>query len=233
MIQTVLTAPEPEKVIIRDENTFIVFDLDDTLYPEIDFLKSGYRFIVRTFLTSAPAERVYREMMQHYGAGENVFEWLVASYGSSYPQLSVPALLKAYREHIPDIRLAPETSAFLKLLKSRRIPAGLVSDGRSISQRNKLKALGLDDYFRDVIISEEFGSQKPHPDNFRFFPARYPDRNFCFIGDNTAKDFHIPFHLGWETICLKDRGQNIHTQSFGLPDGPRHIITSFQQIVLV
>ena len=49
----------------------VVFDLDDTLYKEIDFLKSGYRYILtKTAITDKQV--IYNEMLSKYHNGENV-----------------------------------------------------------------------------------------------------------------------------------------------------------------
>ena len=61
------------------------------------------------------------------------------------------------------------TKHLLDVLKEKNIPAGLITDGRSVTQRNKLKSLGLLNYFKEVIISEEFGSEKPGLKELSFF----------------------------------------------------------------
>ena len=32
------------------------------------------------------------------------------------------------------------------------------------------------------------------------------------MGDNLKKDFLTPNRLGWQTVCLRDDGRNIHKQ---------------------
>jgi putative hydrolase of the HAD superfamily len=193
------------------QNSFFIFDLDDTLYPEIEYLKSAYKFIADKI---APVTRknIYPEMIKHFKAKENVFDWIAFNYAQKDNTISTPYLLKLYREHQPEIKLSEETKKFLERLKEGNISSGLITDGRSITQRNKLKSLGLTHYFKDVIISEEFGSEKPDEKNYLFFKNKYPENNFYFIGDNTSKDFIVPLKLGWFTICLKNKGMNIHEQ---------------------
>ena len=90
---------------------------------------------------------------------------------------------------------------------------GILTDGRSISQRNKIRALGLESWINKIVVSEEFGSAKPDERNFRHFHKVFPQhRSFAYIGDNPAKDFVTPNRLGWSTICLVDQGKNIHPQ---------------------
>jgi hypothetical protein len=38
-----------------------------------------------------------------------------------------------------------------------------------------------------------------------------------YTADNPAKDFVTPKALGWNTMMLRDRGQNIHPQDVDVP----------------
>lgn len=214
-----------------DSKSFFIFDLDDTLFQEIDFLRSAYRHIA-VKLSPYLKCNLYEEMIVRYSNRENVFQWIIKKYQQLIPELTLTWLLKEYREHLPSITLSKETSDFLQELKNRKLPAGLITDGRSTTQRNKLKALGIENYFQDIIISEEFGSEKPDERNYLFFQNKYPGMSFYFFGDNTSKDFIVPEKLGWQTICLKNSGSNIHEQS--LTNGIAcHLISSFKEINLV
>jgi putative hydrolase of the HAD superfamily len=207
----------------------MVFDLDDTLYKEITYLKSGYKKIAKELIPIIKMD-IHEDMLNRYYSGENVFEWVVKRYSAGKKEISKDFLLKLYREHDPDITLNIETQRILEILAHRKISCGLITDGRSISQRNKLKTLGLIDYFKDVIISEEFGSEKPDKRNYLYFQDKYPEKKFVFIGDNTNKDFIVPAQLGWFTICLKDNGDNIHKQAF-FDNPPNLIIDSLEDLI--
>lgn len=213
-------------------NSFFVFDLDDTLFPEIDFLQSGFRAIAAR-LELLIGVNIYEAMRQRYTNGENVFRWIIDHYQQALPPTTMDDLLKEYREHTPDISLRPEAAGLLDKLAALSIPAGLITDGRSITQRNKLKALQIDNYFRDVIISEEFGSAKPDERNYQYFQLKYPGREFYYFGDNTDKDFIAPARLGWFTCCIKDNGTHIHTQTFTGEPYPSCVIASFDEIQLL
>ena len=58
---------------------------------------------------------------------------------------------------------------------------------------------------------------------------------FIYIGDNTKKDFIAPNKLGWETICLRDNGLNIHQQNFNLDSSflPKYMINNLAEIVKI
>jgi len=215
--------------ILIDSDTFFVFDLDDTLFKEIEYLKSAYQSIALKVSASDHTD-LYEQMFLRYKRRENVFKWLNDEYGIH--GIELPWLLKEYREHIPSISMADDTAKFLEQVREHKIPTGLITDGRSITQRNKLRALGMEDYFRDIIISEEFGSEKPDERNYLFFENKYPGKDFYFFGDNTGKDFIVPHKLGWKTVCIKDDGNHIHPQKENPIPAPAFMISSFKEIVL-
>jgi len=193
----------------------VVFDLDDTLYKEIDYLCSGYRAVADLVSKrfSYNASDVYNVMIMWYRAGEkNVFQRLNDEYRLDNP---VSDYLNVYRYHQPKISMQYEDVETLGLLKEIGCVLGIISDGRSITQWNKIKALGLEDFIdkENVIISEEFGSKKPDERNYLFFETKYPGGEYWYVGDNPTKDFISPNKLGWETVMLKGKA-NIHKQDY-------------------
>ncbi len=194
----------------------ICFDLDDTLYKEIDFLKSAYREIAFCAAQGDRmlADQAYAEMLQAYRDGGNAFRRLNERLGLTTP---VADYLTMYRAHRPDIHLEEEFVATLDALKTAGHTIALITDGRSVQQRNKIAALGLNRWIEDsdIIISEEIGSEKPAEANYRRVMERHPEaERFVYVGDNPAKDFIAPNCLGWNSVCLLDNGENIHPQRF-------------------
>lgn len=185
----------------------VCFDLDDTLYKEIDYLTSAYGEIAA--LVGHP--EMVSQMVKWYQEGENVFQKLNQTLGLNTP---IADYLKIYRNHYPTILLSDGVEDTLDELKYKGFFFGLITDGRSVGQRNKIKALGLERWFdnENIIISEEFGSEKTGENNFKIFEQRHPEFSFVYVGDNPNKDFIVPNHLGWQTVMLKDDGRNIHKQ---------------------
>lgn len=218
-------------VIRLNPDMVFIFDLDDTLFREIDYLKSAYKYIARK-IRPHNSEALYQAMIDKYHSGENVFNWIISEFGKELPELDMQTLLAWYREHEPEIRLEEDVRDFLDKLKQKKIPLGLITDGRSITQRNKLKALGILDLFDDIIISEEFGTAKPHRANYRYFMDKYGKRDYYFFADNTSKDFFVPHELGWNIFCLKNPGLNIHPQDFTKFPASGNIIGGFKDIEL-
>ena len=214
--------------LLINNNSYVIFDLDDTLYAERSYVKSAFRHI-DALLARYLGRSIALEMIDRFDKREDVFEWLLSNF-------QLPAdkdkiwLLHEYRTHEPTISLGEGAKPLLEKLRAVNVSIGLMTDGRSITQRHKIAALGLNDYLSDILISEEFGSEKPDPRNYQFFSEKYPGACFTFVGDNTRKDFIVPARLGWQTICLKCSGSNIHPQDFSAHPRPDHIVTSLAEI---
>ncbi len=187
---------------------YIIFDLDDTLVYEVDFLKSAYLEIADR-LDPQHCSTLVNKMYDWYNGGLNVFEKLI----ESYDLLTMEELLGIYRSHRPAIKLIEGGKELLDFCKNKGYKIGLITDGRSITQRNKIAALGITDYFDKIIVSEEFGTTKPNRNNFEVFKDPNVE-SYYYIADNVSKDFVTPNLLGWRTICLLDKGLNVHKQSF-------------------
>lgn len=185
----------------------IVFDLDDTLIKEIDYLKSAFMEISR--IVNSEDENLFQQMMNWYFKKENVFQNLV----DLYPNNNIMSLRTVYRNHFPDFDSNTKVKEFLVELKERGFVLGLITDGYKVTQRNKIKALDIELLFDLIIISEEFGSEKPNLKNYEIF-HQFDTDEYYYIGDNVNKDFITPNSLGWKTVCLIDNGSNIHKQDF-------------------
>jgi putative hydrolase of the HAD superfamily len=213
-------------------NKIVIFDLDDTLYNEIDFLKSAFKKIAQVVAINTKVKEVYifKDMLGFFRSKQNSFELITKKYDTT---LSVTELIKIYRTHEPKLDLSLTNIETLDYLKRNGVIMGLITDGRSIQQRNKIRALGLDAYFSEIIISEEFGSKKPDVKNFEYFKEIFGKGKYYYIGDNLVKDFIAPNNLNWTTICLLDNGFNIHPQDFNLPISylPKYKVKKLNEIL--
>lgn len=189
---------------------YIVFDLDDTLYKEVDFLLSAYNYI-SSELEKYVGQNIYDEMKAYWTDGESTFDVLKVRF--DFP-LSIAELVEMYRYHKPNISLSSGADVLLSSLRKKGLCMGIITDGRSITQRNKLTALGIHDTFDQIIISEEINSEKPAKKNFQLLASEDSLAQYFYIADNPKKDFVAPNSLGWVTIALNDNGRNIHPQKW-------------------
>jgi putative hydrolase of the HAD superfamily len=187
----------------------VVFDLDDTLYPEREFVRSGFRAVAK-FIERETGADVYQQLVAaHSTQRPDPFGSILADYRLPFDK---QLLVCIYREHDPSLTLAPGVSRLLAQLRASGRRLGLLTDGRSITQRKKLRSLGVEASFDAVVISEEFGSAKPAERNYRHFEQRFSAPHFVYIGNDVTKDFIAPNRLGWQTVCVLDDGGHIHPQ---------------------
>lgn len=202
----------------------VLFDLDDTLYAEIQFVSSGFRAVSNTFGTAQfPPEVVEGLLWQFYRddrravldrlaatiweAGEA--HWVALGFGT-VSDLS-QAMIQCYREHVPGIHLFPDAERVLFRLGKRGIRLGLVTDGIAAVQRRKVEALGLSK-LEFVMYTDELAPNraawKPSPQPFlaalEYF-AVLPQMA-CYVGDNPEKDFTGPKSLGMKTVWIRREG---------------------------
>jgi putative hydrolase of the HAD superfamily len=207
-----------------------VFDLDDTLYLERDYVRSAF-------------DAVAAYVQDHFG-GESVAQALHAAWaggakdpiGTLWSEKALPLLsrddaLAVMRAHSPAISLRPDAAELLAALRCSGAGYAIVTDGRSVTQRAKLIALGCDDA-RYISISEEIGLAKTDPARFLDVSSRLGDGRWVYVGDNPAKDFYAPKLLGWKTVMIDNSGLGIHSQDLGDDERyhPDAVVASFAQI---
>jgi putative hydrolase of the HAD superfamily len=184
----------------------LLFDLDDTLYPEREYTRSGARAVAEYLGDSAalpellaledesPAAPLYSRWLARRGWDEQ--RWL-------------PELLAVHRNHAPDIVLEPEVRSLLVRLRGSFL-LGLVSDGRLQQQEAKARALGLGPLLDAFVFSDEIGRDcwKPHPAPYRraLELLKVKAAEAVYVGDNPGKDFLGAKRAGMRSIRLRRPG---------------------------
>ncbi len=180
----------------------VIFDLDDTLYPEAEYVASGYR-AAAAYLGKAE----YAGRLEEYRrAGKPAIDELLRETGR---EAEKEACLAAYRGHTPEIRLYPGMKELLKSLRARGIRTGILTDGRPEGQEAKIAALGLRDLTDDILITDSLGGpvfRKPCDIGFRILQRKWgiPFEELIYIGDNREKDFQAPWQLGMHSMLVKN-----------------------------
>jgi len=193
---------------MKAKQTTFVFDLDDTLYSERDFFLSGMESVARTVnrTIGVDANHLIKRLLND--GVSDIFEALCTQL--SLPHSVKESLLWEYRLHFPNISLDPSVSVLINELMKNSVGVAILTDGRSITQRNKLNALGL--FELPAYISEEYGVMKPDPTLFLAIVRDFESQSYVYVGDNPKKDFVTPNALGWFTVGILDNGRNIHSQ---------------------
>lgn len=203
--------------------TCVVFDIDDTLYLESSYVRSGFEAVGRWAsewlgITDF-GERCWSRFL--LGARGAIFNSVLQeARGESTPEL-VSALVGIYRAHIPAITLTEDSKQCIAALSSNTAIA-VISDGPITSQSRKADALGLRKFAAPITLTEMLGSlyRKPHPLAFRQVEDARPARHYIYVADNPLKDFTAPKQLGWTTVRVRRPGglHNLIENTEILPD---------------
>jgi len=175
----------------------IVFDLDDTLYDEIDFVKSGFKEISKYLQDDKYYNFMIDEFYQN-GSGR-VFDKLINHFDLD---ISLQKLIEIYRFHKPNRTLSQDS---IKLLEfAQDFKTARISDGHYVTQKNKFDILGLDKFINYPIFTDFYHTKKPELKPFEMVMKKYPNEEYIYISDNPKKDFIAPNKLGWNSIRYKN-----------------------------
>ena len=200
----------------------VVFDIDDTLYLERDYVRSGFEAVgahVEATLElpgfAAAAWRLFED-----GVRGQTFDRALSALGADARSSNISELVALYRSHVPRISLLADAQEAIDYLSAEGVPMGVITDGPEASQRAKASALGLHDSMQHVIFTDELGQGYGKPDHrsFEMIAAALgePER-LVYIADNPGKDFSAPHRSGWTTWRIR-RPDGLHVSTESGPD---------------
>ena len=193
----------------------IVFDLDDTLYPRVRYVHSGFcavaRAIARRFELRADA--VYGCLRVAHERGDHGIELqrMCASFGLN--DTLVPDLVQIMRSHQPQIWLSQDAALVLPALRDRGWRIAVLTNGLPSSQAAKVRALGLYDLVDHVLYADEHApGGKPAAEPFlaALNCLEVAPQNAVMVGDDCVNDIEGARAVGMRTMLLArgDRPQH-------------------------
>lgn len=192
----------------KNKQTF-VFDLDDTLYAEANYVRSG-KLVLAEIVQQLFGVDLNYEILK---CSDDFIQLICEKI--RMPEETQSSLLWAYRLHRPNIALRDGVTECLEFVRSQGSSICIITDGRSITQRLKIAALNLN--VDGIYISEELGVEKPDPLAFKKVQEEWPGQEYFYVGDNITKDFVAPNQMGWTTIGLTRDEQAIHQIEAAVP----------------
>lgn len=203
-----------------------IFDLDDTLYNEHDYVYQAFRNVAKYLseYVTDDEDFLYKKMLEcleKNGRGK-IFDTIIEE--SSFYQgcsVTVGELVKVYRATKPSLFLYDDARIFLEGIKEHNnanpdniIRTGIITDGCSIVQHNKINGLNISDFFDEIIVTDDFeNAAKPSTIPYKIFLDKYRDikpMECVYIGDNPSKDFVGAKALNMHTIrIIREQGDNM------------------------
>lgn len=198
----------------------VVLDIDDTLYLERDYVRSGFdaagEFVCSRWGATGFSDAAWR--LFESGHRGNTFDTVMGALGLQVDDSVIALLVDAYRTHQPSINLLPDAGLFLDRL-AHHVDFGIVTDGPAASQRAKIKALGLSKWVHPdaIVVTDEHGQSWRKPSTRAFLALQDSLKtspcDCYYVADNPTKDFIGPMELGWNCIWVK-RDLRIHNADF-------------------
>jgi putative hydrolase of the HAD superfamily len=173
----------------------LVFDLDDTLYDEKQFVYSGFKEVANwmSMMSDSPYIEIFDFMVNDLainGRG-TVFNNALDKYFKKTVK-NIRKCLSIYRLHKPNIKLDTDVVDLLLELR-KKYKLYIVTDGNKIVQSNKIKSLEVEKYVEKVFITYRYGLKASKPSLKCFEIIKNLEQvnwlDLVYIGDNPNKDF--------------------------------------------
>ena len=179
----------------------VIFDLDDTLYGEKEYVRSGFDAVAKKH---PEIDKLSEKLWRAFENGKPAFDEVLGKNDSLKKEC-----LAVYRNHAPNIHFYDGAETLIKRLREKNIKIGVITDGRPDGQHAKIASLGLESLVDEIIITDELGGaqfRKPCDIAFRIMQKKLgePFEQMVYVGDNPKKDFTAPRALGMKSIWIKN-----------------------------
>ena len=196
----------------------IVFDLDDVLYQEKFFFKSGLNAITNYISNeyNIPKKQILFFLKKRGIKNRVKIIDEILNHFNLFSKNRVKKCLSIYRKHNPKIKLKEDVKYCLKNLNI--FSCYIVTDGNKIVQSNKIKALKLEKYVKKCFLTSNYGLKNAKPSPYCFLKICNLEKvrpvQVVYVGDNPKKDFIGIKPLGFHTIRLmKGRYKNLKKET--------------------
>lgn len=198
-----------KKTLLNNKRFCLCIDLDDTLYNEIDYVISGYDLFEKWYYFQYKKKIKYKldkkEILKNL---KNHVQLFIKK--NQINEINSYKIIELIRNHKPNIIINNRNLKKLEKLKLIFKNLILTTNGRSITQNNKIDSLGVRKYFNKIIISEEIGAKKPQKKFYEISLNEFNNHNFIFIGDNFYKDLELPSIYGHKVILIQNKKNRLH-----------------------
>ncbi|HHV27336.1 MAG TPA: HAD-IA family hydrolase [Tissierellia bacterium] len=194
----------------------VLFDLDDTLYNEREFVYCGFKEVSKYLSDKyqVSCESLYSCILNIFkikGRGK-IFNFLCEKYDFKE---DIDELVRIYRYNEGEINLYKDANYVLENFKGK-YKLGLITDGYKGTQWNKIKSLDIEKYMDKVIVTDDYGKDYWKP-SIKPFQIMLEDFNIkpkecVYVGDNPNKDFIPCKKLGINSVrIIRPIGDHMNT----------------------
>lgn len=179
----------------------VIFDLDDTLYPEWSYIKQGFL---------AVSERLYKDFnLQTRYSSHDIYEVLKDIYTNHtrvkifnhlhrfIPEIEinesyiVDELVPTFRFSNKTLECYPDVKPTLDTLTGK-VKIGMVTNGNAQVQNSKIDLLKIRKYFDRIEISGDYSEDKAKPSTFMLLKIldifQVKPHDVIYVGNDPATD---------------------------------------------
>jgi putative hydrolase of the HAD superfamily len=219
----------------------IVFDLDDTIIDDSRDVDACWQLICEEaaarmdgldpllLRTAIEKERDWywadRERHREGRLNLRAASTLIVNRALIELGIDQPGLGADIANHYRDLReekvyLLPGAMETLQWFRGQGVRLGMATNGSTVGQRAKIDRFKLAQYFDRIIVEEEFGSGKPHPEVYRalFEALGTSPAKTWFVGDNLDLDVAAPQAFGVYAIWVDAAGNGLPPNAAVRPD---------------
>lgn len=196
----------------------VIFDLDDTLYRIVDAFQAAI-FDLKIDLKGTCINELYKSfrkesevLFSDSQSGLISMEKMrttriiksLSNFGIDINEIEGCYFQERYEYHVSCLRLPSDVVEILDYLKNREVPIGIITNGESTNQWNKINSLGILEHFNKdhIIVSGDIGVDKPNPAIFKEMAKIIDADTYYYIGDSHSNDILGSFFVGWKNIWL-------------------------------
>jgi len=171
----------------------LLFDLDDTLYPEKIYIYQGFWAVAQFIRDNYGIDCIksYLDFVSIFKRGSTkVFDDFVDKNRIS---INVLLLINVYRNAKRKLMLYSEVLDVLKHIRALDNSLVLITNGDSETQRKKINSLKVEKYFDDIFVLDDFGKEywKPSTLISNKIYNKYDDLNNCIFVGNGQEDLEF------------------------------------------
>jgi putative hydrolase of the HAD superfamily len=222
----------------------LFFDLDDTLYDQLQPFQAAYHRVFAT-ITDISILELFKKSREYSDkvfalteSGEMSLEKMhqyrminaFKDFGYSISTDEADAFQKEYKDHQYKVSLIPEMKNILHHLSRKDIPIYITTNGPARHQRLKLDALDIGNLIpkSNIFISSEVGYAKPQKEFFEYVNRKTNTHpaDSIMVGDSFENDIIGADLAGWNSIWINPTNKPKAMESIQ----PTYEIKSYQQL---
>lgn len=214
----------------------VIFDLDDTLISEMEYVHSGFRAVAEYLEQTYGLDGVFENLIRLMKEDKKlVFNRLLDAKKIPYSANEMAKIVERYKMHEPKISFFPDVLPTIDFLKLHNIKCAVLTDGSFLTQKLKIKAVDGENIFEEILYTDQLGREywKPSSKGFEILKEKFQVdyEEILYVGDNPQKDFFISKIYPVHTVRIMREGALYENEEYLEGIQEEYRIKDFRELV--